>query len=139
VLEKMMRSLLMVMTTLLRIIATVLVQGWLIWTLLIAYVMMCSAHADGVADRKTLANIGSLATYAAAYSILLFPTGVCLHWIIAKKTKVCPYWVWWAILLGSLLMCLTFPVGTILGVVAIRLLFASDTFRRRQVTGTGTD
>ncbi len=130
--------------SLLRIIATVFVLALVIGTSAISCKMIHAAVVQTLSPNKVLdsraiaADIASFAIYTAVCSILLFPLGVFLHWIIAKRSNVHPYWVWWVIFTGSIVICFAFPVGTILGVITIWLLFVSDIFKKmRRCPGPG--
>jgi hypothetical protein len=68
--------------------------------------------------------------YAIVYGFLLLPAGVLLHGIIARMTGIFARWVWGAIFVGSAITCAEFPLGTIVGVGTIYVLFTSDTFVR---------
>lgn len=61
---------------------------------------------------------------------LLFPAGVYLHWILAKKTETYNAWVYWLIFLICVPMLSAVPFGTIVGVITISVLYTSETFQQ---------
>ena len=140
IMEKLMAMLWILTLNLLRIIATVLVLFSLIGIVAISCEMILAVYKDMsspnavVQSEAQVVNIASVALYKAIASILLFPVGVFLHWIIAKRSNIYHPWVWWVIFLGSVVICSAFPVGTIMGGCTLWFLFTSDTFRKRRVS-----
>ncbi len=126
-----MRPLQMVAVGLLQAIATVLVLAFPIG-MLIAWCGMIYTTCWDVkwADLAVPRFVVRFEIYAVVYGFLLLPAGVLLHGIIARMTGIFAHWVWGVIFVGSALICANFPVGTIVGVGTICVLFTSDTFTR---------
>jgi hypothetical protein len=129
----------------LRAVATLLVLGWLIGFLVTVSMMLATAFQiansantppqTAAADAVVPAASLSLALRASFIGDALFPLGIFLHWIIARFTRVCPRWAWRTMFVSSVLFCVVFPVGTVLGGVALWLLFASDPFGKMRQGG----
>jgi len=99
---------------------------------IIAYEAVYVECFGGMRLDSTLVRSAKLIViYSVVYGYLFLPVGVCLHWIIAKKTESYPSWVWLAIFVSSvMLMFVYFPNGTISGGITLCLLFALPTFRK---------
>jgi hypothetical protein len=118
----------------LRFIATVFALAPLIGLLVTLYGMITAYQtipAGAAIHTADVARSVSMALIATFAGLLLFPLGVCLHWIVAKKTGSIPSWARRALFWGSLFACIDFPLGTIMGGVTIWLLVTSKTFRDR--------
>jgi hypothetical protein len=87
---------------------------------------------NAVVRTADVANVVSVALYAACAELLAFPLGVYLHWTLARRTGVFPPWARRALFWGGLFMCFDFPVGTMMGVATLWLLIRAETFRERQ-------
>ena len=74
--------------------------------------------------------VGYLWSLIPITCFLLFPTGVYLHWLIAKTTDTYSGWVYWLIFLVTVPMLSAVPIGTIAGGIAIVVLYTSDTFQQ---------
>jgi len=118
----------------LRVVATVFVLGPILGLLPTIYGMVRAfnhaASSGGSTDVTALGESVSLSLLATAVGIAVFPVGVLLHWLVARHAQTYPHWVRQTILLGSIVMCVAFPLGTVVGGVTIVLLFASKTFRK---------
>jgi hypothetical protein len=121
-----MRCARMVMFASLRILATVLVLSWMIGVLVVTVGMVASFSTGTVANPKAMAEMLSRCLIAASCGFLVFPVGVFLHWMVAKRTGVFPSSARQSLFWGSLFMCVAFPVGTIMGGIAIWLLNTSE-------------
>jgi hypothetical protein len=120
-----------------RIVATVLALAPLIGLLTMAWAMIAAFQAVGGNGPVRTANVAlpiSVALYAVLAGLVLFPMGVYLHWIIAKRTGGTPSWGRQALFWGSLFACVDFPWGTIMAGVTIWLLVGSRCFDRLVVS-----
>ena len=62
-------------------------------------------------------------------SIVGLPLGATAHAIVAARTNIYPRYAWWLILLASVITLFYPPVGTVVGIVVIVLLFTLQTFK----------
>ena len=115
----------------LRFIATVFVFGPMVGLLGTIYGMVhtLDTFQQGGGARE-VAYGARIALFTTVFGLLLFPLGVFLHWWIARHTRVYRAWIWWMIFLGSVSTCLSWPVGTMMGVATICLLASLRTFRK---------
>jgi hypothetical protein len=127
-------------TALLRLIATVFVLapliGFLVTAAMMMHILNAGFNANGEANQRAIASSVSICLVTTSCSFLLFPVGVFLHWIIARKTHSFSSGARRALFWGSLFMCIGFPVGTILGGVTLWLLIASPVFQSRPLSKT---
>jgi hypothetical protein len=120
---------------LLRLLASVLVLSCLIGLLVTVFGMAASfltLGSDGTVEKAALAKTISLIMWVTWVSFLFFPIGAVLHWIIAKKTGAFPSWCRQSLFWGSLFMCIAFPMGTIMGGIALWKLITSDVLKVRE-------
>jgi len=84
---------------------------------------------------------GLLASYPilGCLLVLLWPAGVFLHWAVARTASVYSGWVYWLILVASVLLLTGFPVGTMIGGATIAVLLRSDTFQRMRNGSSGSE
>jgi Kef-type K+ transport system membrane component KefB len=112
------------------LIATLFVLAPLIVFLLPFAGMLYSFNANGQVNQEALAGSTiSMCFTAIWYSLLLYPVGVLMHWLIAWKTRILSLGARQAIFWSSLLICTSFPVGTIMGGAALWLLIFSPVFQ----------
>ena len=132
--ERMMIVLRMIATSSLRAVATVLLFASSVGMIMLSYQIVCATWWDIELSAVTFPSpLPFLQIYLTIYGFMLLPFGVFLHWLIARATGVYANWVWNAILLGSILACWQFPLGTISGGYIVWLLFSSETFRRMRM------
>lgn len=120
--------------TILRIVATILVLGPFFG---FAGTVYGQVGAFNVISESEVTKAGDLAPYiyfalvATLIGLLAFLPGVFLHAVIAKRTGVYSMAVWILILTMSIFTCVMgFPIGTVLGLVSIILLFTLPTFKK---------
>jgi hypothetical protein len=119
----------------LRILATVFALSWIAGLLVTVVGMIEVFNAVTAANQEaTAAKTLSICMIATSCGFLLFPVGVFLHWMIAKRTGVFPSVARQSLFWGSLFMCIAFPVGTIMGGVTLWLLTTSEAFRNEKRT-----
>jgi hypothetical protein len=119
-------------TQVLQIIASLCALGPMLGTLVTVCQMMATLQAVGPhVDTKHVALDISVTMYAVWGGLVLFPVGVGLHWIIAKRTGGMPSSARQALFWGSLFACLDCSLGAMMGVATICLLFVSPSFKRR--------
>jgi hypothetical protein len=118
----------------LQVMATLFMLGPIVGFLVTLYGMIVSFQTlDGPAALATaVASRISFALSATSIGLLLFPIGVCLQWLIVHKTGMLPSLARQAMFVGSIFACLAFPLGTVIGVVAIYLLVRAEAFRRHK-------
>ena len=132
-----MRTLWMAALASLRILATVFALSWMVGVLVTVVGMVCDFNAATTGNQEATAKMLPVCLVATSCSLLLFPVGVFLHWMIAKRTGIFPSVARRSLFWGSLFMCILFPVGTIIGGVTLWLLINSETFRGRKGNENG--
>ena len=121
--------------TILRIIATILLLGPVFGFSGTVYAKVGAFNelSESGAQPKpgVLSRHIQTALITTLFGWLFFLTGVALHAIIAKGTGVYSMTIWVFILTMSIFNCvMDFPIGTVLGLVLIILLFTLPTFRK---------
>ena len=119
----------------LRIVATLLTLSPVIGLLVTLCGMMVAFQTlagPGVHTTAAVAGPVSAAITATLLGLLLFPIGVCLQWFIASKTGTFPSSARQALFVGSIVSCIDFPIGTVMGAATIWLLIRTNTFRKHR-------
>ena len=66
--------------------------------------------------------------------IILFAIGFALHGILAHRTAQYSKHTWNLLLLMSIITCLSIPLGAVIGIVAITLLFTLESYKKMRMT-----
>ena len=72
----------------------------------------------------------AIAIWADLIGSLAFCVGFWMHGFLANKTKIYSARLWKLLMVASIITCLFIPLGTVMGAIALVLLFNLDTFRK---------
>ncbi len=117
----------------LRITATVLLHGPVFGMIGSMFGIMMAfrelVHVQHDFTPGLIAQHVSLGVFATLLALVIFPLGLVLHGVIAACTQTYERRVWRIAVGSSVLLCLTNPVGVVLGGPALILLFTLQTFK----------